>query len=274
MTSMTQCAHRVVNGAIYIIVSTIWTAGCCVSVVPSQQLPFTEPVKLDTPVTVPQSAMLSPGAKPVTVLVTYASAETVIKSTVSWGYLDAAGKYKLGGTKDFDHAGGVLHGEIPHDYFPDEIEVRSVVDYAQPHSSDVEYLIHPKVSTSGAVAVISTASGIIKINFLFTCKAPIHSGDFLSLSYQYTSTDSAQPPLQHSGEIWFCTKDLTISRSSYIARRLELPLRNTHDGDVAWKLAGRIAGKSVKLEGTTKPWEPYVYLIAQEDSKLSSEPAP
>jgi len=51
------------------------------------------------------------------------------------GYHDDEGRFKLGGTKEFDYRGVTLSGEILADFSPKTVEIKAVIDFANPEEA-------------------------------------------------------------------------------------------------------------------------------------------
>jgi hypothetical protein len=192
---------------------------------------------------------LVPGAKAVMITVSGSPKELITRSTVTWGFNDDQGKYRLGGRALFGSEGGTLAGEIPRDFFPAKIEVSYVVDYVDPMFTDIRSTYQCPVKTSGVNSILPVTSNLARIKIGFRTPKELAQDDYLLFQWRYDSKDTKQVELEQRGSIWLPYETLKNTRI-LIERELTFPLRDFNDGTVKWSLTGSINGKAIEeVEG-------------------------
>lgn len=214
---------------------------------------------------------LTPGSKAVKIVVSVGVPEVVARSSVSWGYHDGEGKFKLGGTQDFDYRGGTLFGEIPADYSPKTIEIKAAIDYTNPEVGDVAYRRDEPVTDAGVMVLFNTTA--IKCETVITLladkKLKLRKDNDLLLTWRYESADPSQPQVKHGGSISFSYSDLKAVRGGLIQKQFDLPVRSQDDGRLFWSLEGRVGKGAVNVRGSFTPATPRLEINIDRHGKVT-----
>lgn len=157
---------------------------------------------------------LTPGSKAIKVVVSLGSSKVVARSSVSWGYHDDQGRFKLSGTKEFDYGGGTLSREIPSDFSTKTVEVKAVIDFTNPEVSDLASKLDEPVTDAGVLISINATAIRCQtfITLLADKKLELRKENYLLLVWQYESADPRQPSVRHSGVIRLSYADLKALR--------------------------------------------------------------
>ncbi len=240
---------------------------CLLAATAFAQTPAASPNGVDTIPPPPQAVEkilvggqppLTPGSKAVKVVVSVGVPEVVARSSVSWGYHDAEGRFNLGGTQDFDYRGGTLFGEIPADFSPQTIEIKAVIDYTNPEVGDVAYKLNELVTDAGVLVLLNTTANKCHtfITLLADKKLKLRKENELVLAWRYASADPGQPPVRHEGAIHLSYSDLKALRGGALQKQFDLPVRSQDDGRLVWTLEGRVGKDAVNVRGSFTPATP------------------
>lgn len=216
---------------------------------------------------------LVPGSKAVMISVSGAPKDLITRSTVTWGFNDNQGKFRLGGRALFEAEGGTLAGEIPREFFPEAIEVSYVIDYTNPMFTDVRSIYECPVRTSGVVSILSPASIFAKIKIGFRLPTTLNQNDHLSFLWHYSSEDTKQPEVEQQGSIWLPYYTLKRELGALTEREITFPLRNFRDGTVMWSLTGLINDKNIEEiegKGQIKPYLGLLLISIGENGNITT----
>lgn len=188
---------------------------------------------------------LQPGERPIVVVVTLAPREMVARTTVTWGYRDAAETFVQGGRDVFDYRGGVVFGVIPNGVEVNSVEIHARVDYVPAEVLDLDYILQPQVSDSGINAVVQTTANTAKQRLIFRSLGAVRADDYIVASFRSRSFDVLSPHEQRGSALLSAT-ELLPAVSTIVQKVAEFPYRPGDRNNVDWVIHGRLQGKHVE----------------------------
>jgi hypothetical protein len=188
------------------------------------------------------------GERPVIIQVGFAPPNLIVRSSVSWGYLDKDGNFVSSGIGVLDHKGGVVTGVISSVASPKEILVKVIADYLNPSVQDEEKVYTVPVEVNGAHLLIDLTSNKTNNSIILKMDCELTTEDYLVLSWNKPSSGYTK---QQQGVDWLFWPTLIKSKKGLIVRNISIPrIEGNEDSKIDWILSGILSKKKIVVNGS------------------------